>query len=95
MLDEADGDVWSSRRDPRIRKPLNNIVRMNESGIPYLAPDVQLFYKAKSSRHKDEVDFAAVLPLLSTDERDWLVHAIEMSYGKLNSWLPPLNKGGR
>ncbi|WP_374208167.1 MULTISPECIES: hypothetical protein [Streptomyces] len=43
--------------------------RTSPSGIPYLAPEVQLFYKAKATRDKDETDFEAVLPLLEEGQR--------------------------
>lgn len=45
--------------------------------IPYLAPEVQLFHKAKATRDKNETDFEAVLPLLGEAQRTWLVDAIE------------------
>jgi hypothetical protein len=65
MLDEAEGTQWVSRRAPQIRLPIERVGRTATTGIPYLAPEVQLFYKAKATRDKDEVDFDAVLPLLS------------------------------
>ncbi|MFE5908730.1 nucleotidyltransferase domain-containing protein [Streptomyces wedmorensis] len=78
MLDEADGSQWVSRRDPAIRLPIDQLGRTNETGIPYLAPEVQLFYKAKSTRDKDEADFEAALPLLDAPARAWLAGAITM-----------------
>lgn len=44
--------------------------------MPYLAPGVQLFYKAKESRPKDEADLDAALPTLTRHQRLWLVHAV-------------------
>ncbi|KOV68295.1 amino acid transporter [Streptomyces sp. AS58] len=78
MLDEAEGTQWVSRRAAEIRLPIDRLGRMSEAGIPYLAPEVQLFYKAKATRDKDEIDFVAVLPLLDAPARVWLADAIKV-----------------
>ncbi|MFE7541522.1 hypothetical protein ACFU5X_12320, partial [Streptomyces platensis] len=51
------------------------------AGVPFLAPDVQLYYKAKAPRPKDEGDFDTVLPLLTKRQRRWLVEALTKTYG--------------
>lgn len=81
MLDEAEGQEWVSRRDPRVRRPITTLGLTTADGIPYLAPDVQLFYKAKNPRPKDEADLDAVLPTLTADQRHWLADAIAKTYG--------------
>ncbi|MFJ3882619.1 nucleotidyltransferase domain-containing protein [Streptomyces sp. NPDC090077] len=86
MLDEAEGTQWVSRRDPAIRLPINQLGRTSETGIPYLAPEVQLFYKAKATRDKDETDFEAVLPLLGAPARAWLADAIKVT-SPTHHWL--------
>ncbi|KAB1977939.1 nucleotidyltransferase domain-containing protein [Streptomyces triticiradicis] len=78
MLDEAEGTQWVSRRTPEIRLPINRLGRTSEAGIPYLVPEVQLFYKAKATRDKDETDFEAVLPLLDAPARAWLADAVKV-----------------
>lgn len=78
MLDEAEGTQWVSRRAPQVRLPIEQVGRTSATGIPYLAPEVQLFYKAKATRHKDETDFAAALPLLDASQRVWLAEAIRV-----------------
>ena len=35
MLNEADGDMWVYRRDPRIRRPLATAIRQSADGIGY------------------------------------------------------------
>jgi hypothetical protein len=91
MLDESVGNEWVSRRDPRIRRPISSLGITNAEGVPYLAPEVQLFYKAKQPRPKDEIDFAAVLPLLSTEQREWLSASIRTSYGDEHPWREHLH----
>ncbi|ROO86339.1 hypothetical protein EDD29_3903 [Actinocorallia herbida] len=79
MLDGADGADWVSRRDPRIRMPLAHLGRVTGDGIPYLRPEVQLYYKAKAVREKDALDFARVSPLLDAEARTWLSAALALS----------------
>lgn len=80
MLDEANGDVWRSRRNPAVTLPLAQLGRRTADGWRYLAPQVQLFYKATAAalRPKDETDFAASLPQLSQSARRWLDQALSL-----------------
>ena len=72
---------WTSRRDPRVHRPLPSIHRVTPAGIPYLAPEVQLYYKAKSPRAKDEADFTHIVPAPPGPSRAWLAAAITSTYG--------------
>jgi len=73
-----DGDTWVCRRDARIRRPYAQIVEQDPHGIPYLAPEVVLLFKAKAARDKDHLDLRAVLPLLSPGRRAWLRDALDL-----------------
>jgi len=86
MLDKADGDEWVSRRNPAVRREIALLGGVSADGIPYLAPEVQLFAKAHRTRPKDEVDFAAALPMLDAAQRRWLAAALE----KDHPWLDRL-----
>lgn len=90
MLDESEGDEWVSRRDARIRLPLAQLGRRTAEGLPHLTPEVQLLYKAKGLRPKDEEDFAAALAVLDADQRWWLAEALELIHGPHHPWLPRL-----
>ena len=61
MLDESCADDWVSRRDQRVRRPIASIGSVTADGIPYLAPEIQLFYKARNPRPQDEMDFAVAV----------------------------------
>jgi hypothetical protein len=91
MLDESAGEEWVSRRDPRIRRRISSLGLVSAERVPYLAPEVQLFYKAKQPRRKDEIDFTAVLPLLGIDQREWLDAAIRTCYGQDHAWRERLH----
>jgi hypothetical protein len=63
---------WVCRRDESISLPYNQIIRHDQAGIPYLAPQYVLLFKAKQDRAKDRADLAGALPLLTPEERGWL-----------------------
>jgi len=73
MLNESSGDHWVYRRDPSVTRPLTQVILATEDGIPYLAPEVQLLFKATHPRAKDDADLASALRVLSRESRDWLV----------------------
>ncbi|MFG2578751.1 nucleotidyltransferase domain-containing protein [Streptomyces malaysiensis] len=81
MLDESHGQAWVSRRDSRVRRPLSTLGMISADGIPFLVPEIQLYYKAESPRAKDEEDFDAVLPSLTDRQRRWLMDAVTKTYG--------------
>ncbi len=90
MLDESEHGQWHSRRHRSVTKLVAELGMIDGAGIRYLAPEVQLFYKAKAPRQKDQIDFAAALPHLSFHQRAWLRAAILTAYGEGNSWLAAL-----
>lgn len=89
MLDEADGDTWVSRRNPEVRRPLGELRHTSASGLPFLAPEVQLFYKARGQRPKDELDLSTALPHLSVTQRNWLRQALVLT-APGHAWLSRL-----
>lgn len=91
MFDESDGDTWVSRRDQRVRRQIDLLGQVSPDGIPFLAPEVQLYYKAKSVREKDRLDFERVHPLLSDAQRAWLVEALELVHPG-HEWIGRLTR---
>lgn len=91
MLDDADGDVWISRRSIRVSLPIEELGFRGPAGIPTLKPEVQLFYKAKAPRPKDVQDFERCLPRLTREQCDWLRRSIATAYGEHNRWLVKLS----
>lgn len=81
-----DGDTWICRRDPTIRLPYAEIIRQDAGGIPYLAPELALLFKAKGDRDKDRVDLHGVLPLLDAARREWLAGALDQVHPG-HAWL--------
>ncbi len=80
LLNESEADRWRFRRDPRIARPITDIGFPAIMGIPILAPEIVLLYKAKAPRPKDEEDFRNVLPLLSPERRVWLRKVLDTAH---------------
>ncbi|GAB2838017.1 hypothetical protein [Lentzea nigeriaca] len=66
--------------------------KVTPSDIPYLAPEIQSFYKAASPRGKDTPDFHAALPLLSAAQRQWLMQPTTATGGS-RTWLEMIVEG--
>lgn len=86
MVGESSGEQWLFRRDPRIQRPLATIGRQTQEGIPYLAPEIQVLYKAKGRRPKDEADFFIALPHLDAEARRWLAQSLTLVHPG-HAWL--------
>ncbi len=73
----------------KILLPLATIGRRTDDGIPYLAPEIQLLYKAKQPRPKDEADLARTLPYLDPESHQWLTQALALVHPG-HPWLTRL-----
>jgi hypothetical protein len=69
---EGDDEQWIYRRDPQITAKWTSAVLYSTEGVPYLAPEIQLLFKSKDIRDRDEADAREVIPLLDARRRAWL-----------------------
>jgi Aminoglycoside-2''-adenylyltransferase len=69
---DGDHERWVFRRKPTIRFPWKEAVLRTEQGVPYIAPELQLLFKSRDCRPKDDRDAAEVIPALTLDRRDRL-----------------------
>lgn len=92
LLNERDGTDWVFRRDHRVRLPLARAVLGARAGLPVLAPEIVLLYKAKAPRPADAADFAAAHPRLDAAARDWLADALARCHPG-HPWLRALAAG--
>jgi hypothetical protein len=99
MLAESSDTEWIFRRNPKIRMPLARMGFYPLWGLPYLAPEIVLLFKAKHLEARDRIDFDNALPALSADARRWLRDAIEKTHPGhewLNRIFPlPAREGAR
>ena len=52
--------------------PLSRLGCATDEGLPYLAPEVALFYMLINPMPKAKADFRAARPHLNPERRDWL-----------------------
>ncbi|MCL2528508.1 MAG: hypothetical protein FWE42_08840, partial [Defluviitaleaceae bacterium] len=95
-FDTMDGNDYVAQESPRIARPLDKAI-LHRDGIPYLAPEIILFYKSgrNSSENayakpRTEIDFKAVMPMLSEESRKWLLDSIKVTYPDGYGWLEGL-----
>lgn len=89
LLNEASCDDWVFRRNSAITRSLSTVRLLSEAGVPYLAPEIVLLYKAKSPGPRDELDFRNLLPSLGPERCTWLRHALEICHPG-HSWISHL-----
>jgi hypothetical protein len=95
FFNPLDGTDWLSRRHEGLRVPARDVAQLSAGrdreppGIPYLAPEIQLLYKAKYHRPKDDQDFDVALPLLEARRRPWLAETLA-KFHPSDPWLTRL-----
>ncbi|MGB9358972.1 MAG: amino acid transporter [Acidimicrobiia bacterium] len=89
LFGEIENGVWRYRRNLEVSLSLDRLIVTGPTGIPALAPEVVMLFKAPLQRPWDEADFVTVAPLLPDDRQAWLVDAIERSHPD-NPWIERL-----
>jgi hypothetical protein len=90
MLDDGTDDTWVYRRHSEIRVPLAMAIKRSREGLPYLAPEIQLLFKARNARPRDHADFARVSPALDAEARRWFRDALALT-DPGHQWINALN----
>jgi hypothetical protein len=91
MLTPVTGETWFYKRDARVSRPLDQVIRIGPGGVPYQRPEISLLFKARRRLEKDELDFAAVVPELDASDRAWLRDAITLTEPAGHPWLARLD----
>ena len=93
LVDRSGGD-WVLNAEPSVAVPLAECIRQSGWGLPTVAPEVILFYKAtmyvgtkNHLRPHDEADFVVLLPQLSEGQREWLREAVSRGYVGEHPWV--------
>jgi len=86
--------VCDEKKD--IKRELEKAI-LHNNGIPYLAPEIILFFisdpayqKSDYHREKSQSDYMNAAPILSKGQKDWLVSALETMYPDCNLRLEQL-----
>jgi hypothetical protein len=80
LVENSERDEWVYRRNPRIRRPREEIVDHTAIGLRFLRPEIQLLYKAKSARARDDADFEAAWRHLAPAAQNWLKASIAATF---------------
>ena len=76
QIDGCEGDEWVLRSDPRVSLPLSEAIHPSPWGVPATSPEALLFFKARDLRRRDKLDFLALLPHLTDEQRHWVRDAL-------------------
>ncbi len=76
MLADGDSETWKYRRDNAITYPRSELTAHDREGVRYCLPEVQLLFKAKKHRAKDDLDMVRCLHRLDAGQRSWLSDSI-------------------
>jgi hypothetical protein len=79
MLADGDSATWKFRRDNSIIYPRTELTAQDPEGVRYCVPEVQLLFKAKKHRAKDDLDMVRCLHRLDRSQRAWLGESIRRS----------------
>jgi hypothetical protein len=80
LLEQSRTDRWVYRRHHGVSRPLHQVGVITPGGVPVVAPEIALLFKARAPRFKDQRDFDCVLPHLDRAARSWLASALEQAY---------------
>jgi hypothetical protein len=82
LLNEGDDYEWRFRKNLAITRPMSLVRLRSPDGVPFLAPEIVLLYKAASSsrRMEDDADFQVTRDSLGGEQWQWLRAALEMHY---------------
>jgi len=90
LLEEGDRDRWTYRRDDRISLPLPLFGAASASGVPCVAPEVALLYKAGGHGiPRNAADFETAAPSLAPERRVWLAQALRLT-DRRHPWVERL-----
>lgn len=89
MIQEADGDCWYYRRDDRVNGRIDDLATLVD-GVPCLRMDLQLLYKSRGIRAKDDEDFLRLAPVLPHEQRQTLLDWLRLTNPNGHQWIEAL-----
>lgn len=89
MFLDGEGDRWVYRRSKEISGRVDDPGLVNDEGISFLRPEIQLLFKGGSSRRrqKDDDDFLAVLPHLPVASKEWFARCLYARFPQGHEWI--------
>lgn len=91
LLNEAANSRFLFRRNTALSLPIEQTFLRTESGLPILAPEIVLLYKAgETDRPENTTDMEALVPALSAQQRRWFVESLT-ALNPQHHWLAVIN----
>lgn len=87
MINDSKNNQFIYKRDPSILFDIEKFTWKAKDEIPFLAPELQLLYKAKDRREKDDLDFQQCMSLMAEDKRKWLIEKITKCFSSEHPWV--------
>ena len=91
MFIDTAAERWVFKRDPAITCLMSEFGLRTPEGYPIIRPEIQLLYKAKTGREKDQHDFRVCLPCLNRAQKYWLKEALERAHPGHN-WIKEIDE---
>jgi hypothetical protein len=93
LFNKRDDEYFYLPSKPNLKRSLNKaIIKSND--VPFLSPEIVLFYKSSYLDGPDtndhSQDFTLTLPLLDLEQKQWLRGAIEKEHSNDHVWLQRL-----
>lgn len=95
MLCIFENNEWVYRRNPKIRGPISKFGWTTSDGTLVIAPEIQLLYKSRSPRDKDQKDFENCLGKFNHEQMQWLTDALTIDSGENHPWISILKEASR
>ncbi|MDI9312861.1 MAG: hypothetical protein QM535_21805 [Limnohabitans sp.] len=87
LLNEIDEKVWTYRRNPKVKYPIEKLYAKNLIDINFLVPEIVLLYKVKLNKTKDIEDLKNTISILSKESKTWLINSIEQESHNSKEWI--------
>jgi hypothetical protein len=93
LFNQRDYEYFYLPGNASVKRNLNKAL-LESNKIPYLAPEIVLFYKSSyldsSDASDHNHDFDLTLPLLDEEKKEWLRESLEKEYANKHVWLQRL-----
>jgi hypothetical protein len=90
LFNQRDDNYFYFSGNSSIKRPLINSILQGD-GVPFLSPEIVLLYKSNylnSSDARDHNhDFKVTLPLLNSEQKQWLKEALKVVHSNNHNWL--------
>lgn len=94
LFNQRDDEYFYLPGNENLKRKLNKAL-LKSNGVPYLAPDIVLFYKSRYLEYSPDTfdhyqDFDLSLPFLNEEQKQWLRESLENEYANEHVWLQRL-----